>query len=222
MLRFVSAIKRMEGSPFHPTLDCLADIYTLHISIKSSCFYRKYLLIKKEHKMRNVKTILSDASLFLLIPILMLIEFKYISFFSAVEIKFIIIGLAVFKLLFYIIFTFELIARLNKKVFNLRLYLLLMLLTLIILQLNFALDYTLLWSIDKGSFSNINLSNSFFVVFLNMIYYSVVIFSTVGFGDIVPISLASRGLVTVEILTSMIFLIGIITNYNNIKEELKR
>lgn len=48
-----------------------------------------------------------------------------------------------------------------------------------------------------------------------MLYYSIVTFSTLGFGDISPISLESKHWVMIEVTTGYIMLGGLISIFAN-------
>lgn len=95
---------------------------------------------------------------------------------------------------------------------------LIMLLTII----SFAIDYTCLFEFDPAVFSGtIESSSSYIEKIPNFIYFSVITFATVGYGDIVPISSIARVLVVLEIFLSFLIIVFALTNINKIHNNEK-
>lgn len=63
----------------------------------------------------------------------------------------------------------------------------------------FATGYCLLANNDPPGFSER-------LTHVDSLYFTITVFSSVGFGDIVPVSQAARGLVTVQMLGDLVFL----------------
>lgn len=76
-------------------------------------------------------------------------------------------------------------------------------LSIALLLLPFASVYVLLDQTDSSSFSEP-------LTRIDGLYFAVTVFSTVGFGDIVPVSETARVLVTVQIVVDLL-LVGVIT-----------
>ena len=76
-------------------------------------------------------------------------------------------------------------------------------LSIALLLLPFASAYVLLEQTDAASFSEP-------LTRLDGLYFAVTVFSTVGFGDITPVTETARGLVTVQIVVDLL-LVGVIT-----------
>jgi len=87
------------------------------------------------------------------------------------------------------------------------------------LIIGFASIYYNLYKIDSNNFIS---SNNHFN-FIDSIYFSIVTFATVGFGDIIPKSNLAKIVVSCEILTSILVLIFLASVYINkkIKEPIK-
>ena len=79
---------------------------------------------------------------------------------------------------------------------------------------SFALDFYCINHVLPGSLKGL-LSESRMEQFLECVYFSVVTFSTTGFGDITPNNLYTRGLVATEIMVAFTATIFVIANYTN-------
>ncbi|MBI3233375.1 MAG: hypothetical protein HYZ42_04935 [Bacteroidetes bacterium] len=83
----------------------------------------------------------------------------------------------------------------------------------------FAVDYTILYFFVSHSFNVNTIGNKIENVFSTFFYFSTVTFATVGYGDIFPTRLVTRSIVTLEIITSFVLIVIILTNYSNLKSE---
>ncbi len=87
---------------------------------------------------------------------------------------------------------------------------------IILLILSFSLDYVCLSDCNVQAFEGIEESSSLIYRFLEFNYFSVVTFATIGFGDIVPVSLGAKLLVMLEITTSFFMVVFILSNFYNL------
>jgi len=89
--------------------------------------------------------------------------------------------------------------------------------------LSFATDYTCLYQFDHSSFNGMPAySDTYIYNLYHFIYFSVITFSAVGYGDIAPVSDVARFVVMLEIFLSF-FIIGFaLTNIKNIHLKEKR
>ena len=93
----------------------------------------------------------------------------------------------------------------------------------VLIVLSFSADYQSLYILDPEHFKNVTLLNdAFFVRFFEFIYFSLITFSSVGYGDIVPISILGKILVMMEIFLSFLVLIFGIANINRIHVDNKQ
>lgn len=77
--------------------------------------------------------------------------------------------------------------------------------------MQFSQQYQYLQEFDPKSF---NVQYSSGDQFTDFLYFSTSTISTVGFGDITPISASAKYLTSIEILTGIIFLILMLANFN--------
>ena len=83
--------------------------------------------------------------------------------------------------------------------------------------LSFATDYTCLYQFDTSNFSgNLPPANSYAGNLFSFFYFSVITFSSVGFGDIEPASFVARFVVILEILLSFIIVVFALANIKKI------
>jgi len=82
---------------------------------------------------------------------------------------------------------------------------------------SFATDYTCLYLFDHSTFEGVPaFSESYIYNLYYFIYFSVITFFTVGYGDIVPVSGAVRFVVILEIYLSFFIIIFALANIKKI------
>lgn len=90
-------------------------------------------------------------------------------------------------------------------------------LILMISVFSFATDYTCLYQFDHMAFEGMSVhSNSYVYNLFHFFYFSVITFSTVGYGDIAPISEAARFVVMLEIFLSFFLVVFAFANIKKI------
>lgn len=90
-----------------------------------------------------------------------------------------------------------------------------LLITLIVLS--FATDYVAIYLLDSQSFKVGQTNyNSAMALFFEFLYFSLITFSSVGYGDVVPLSFEGKFLAMLEIVLSFFVLVFGIANINRI------
>ncbi len=89
-------------------------------------------------------------------------------------------------------------------------------LLVILTILSFSLDYLCLFDCNTSAFTGLTQDATFNVRLFEFNYFSLVTFATIGFGDIVPISFGAKILVMLEISTSFVMIVFIISNFHNL------
>ena len=88
---------------------------------------------------------------------------------------------------------------------------------------SFATDYNCLFQYDSSTFNGvINHSDTYLSSLFNFIYFSTITFSTVGYGDIEPITNVARLIVMLEIFISFLIIVFAVANIKNIHLNLKK
>lgn len=92
--------------------------------------------------------------------------------------------------------------------------------TIIFVLLTFTVNYWCLFDNDPSSIAGINQS-SLFRELLDMLYFSCVTFATVGYGDILPKSMAAKSCVILEMATAFFMVVFVLSNVSNIMQAAK-
>ena len=87
---------------------------------------------------------------------------------------------------------------------------------------SFAVDYCCLQEIDPGSFSGFNKDQSVAGLAFDLGYFSILSFTSVAYGDIVPITKAAKILTVMEVMVAYVTTIIIISNFVQIKESIEK
>ena len=88
---------------------------------------------------------------------------------------------------------------------------------IVLIILSFSADYLALYVLNSENFkSATSLEGSFFKGFFEFTYFSLITFSSVGFGDIVPLTIPGKLLVIMEVFLSFLVLVFGIANINRI------
>lgn len=139
-------------------------------------------------------------------------------------VPYLVVFFAATKTLYFTFFTFK---KLNKSVeechsFTQLLWIFGTLVFLIIFS--FAADYACLSFANASSFKEYSLAtnSSQFEKLFEYFYFSIVTFASVGYGDIVPITVFSKVLVIIEIGQSFVLIVFGLSNINNIHTLIKQ
>lgn len=90
-------------------------------------------------------------------------------------------------------------------------------LMILIIIFSFATDYTFLFQFNQMAFEGVpNFSNSYLYNLYHFFYFSVITFSTVGFGDITPVSDIAKFVVMLEIFLSFFIIVFALMNIKKI------
>tara|TARA_R110000868_G_scaffold275089_1_gene534786 strand:- start:174 stop:749 length:576 start_codon:yes stop_codon:yes gene_type:complete len=132
-------------------------------------------------------------------------------------ISYIIGGLAFVKAFFIVRLTFIQLTKIIGESHKLSHVLTLFGFLILLIVLSFSFDYHALYAINVDSFKTSLTGNSSFIrQFFEFLYFSLITFSSVGFGDIVPVSVSGKIIVMLEVLLSFFVLVFGIANINRI------
>ena len=126
------------------------------------------------------------------------------------------------KTIFIVRLTFIQLAKIIGESHQLAHVLTLFAVLIVLIVFSFTTDYHALYILNSENFKeSTSLNGSFFLQFFEFIYFSLITFSSVGYGDIVPISIAGKTLVMMEIFLSFLVLVFGIANINRIHVDNK-
>jgi hypothetical protein len=159
--------------------------------------------------------------LFLTTTLVLVISLSYVLFTSFdvthSTISYIIVVLAFIKALFIVRLTFIQLTKIIGESHKLSHVLILFGVLILLIVLSFSFDYHALYATNVDSFKTSLTGNSSFIrQFLEFLYFSLITFSSVGFGDIVPVSVSGKIIVMLEVLLSFFVLVFGIANINRI------
>lgn len=128
-----------------------------------------------------------------------------------------IVGMALIKMIFIVRLTFIQLSKIIGESHQLTHVLTLFAVLIILIVLSFSADYQALYTLSSENFkSTTPLNRSFTPQFFEFIYFSLITFSSVGFGDVVPLTISGKLLVMMEVFLSFLVLVFGIANINRI------
>jgi len=134
-----------------------------------------------------------------------------------------IVILALVKTFYFTFFTFKQVNKSIEKCHSFMQLLWIFGLLVFLIILSYSADFTCLYTVDSSSFQGIkNYSNLTYInQLIEFFYFSVVTFASIGYGDIVPISLSAKLIVILEIGQSFVLVVFGLSNINNIHTVIK-
>ncbi|ARV12336.1 potassium channel family protein [Leeuwenhoekiella blandensis] len=128
-----------------------------------------------------------------------------------------VVGLAFVKTIFIVRLTFLQLSKIIGESHQLTHVLTLFAVLIVLIILSFSADYLALYVLNSENFkSATSINGSFLLEFFEFTYFSLITFSSVGFGDIVPLTISGKLLVIMEVFLSFFVLVFGIANINRI------
>jgi len=93
--------------------------------------------------------------------------------------------------------------------------------TIVLILFTFTVNYWCLFDNNPEAIAGVN-DSSLFRELLDMFYFSCVTFATVGYGDILPKSMAAKSCVILEMATAFFIVVIVLSNVGNIMKSLKQ
>ena len=133
---------------------------------------------------------------------------------SSPWISYVIVLLSLGKVAFFTLFTLERMQTIIKSCRSLGKVLFVFSLLVLLMSFSFATDFSCLTSVDEHSFKGLNYDPTlpFFAKLFDFFYLSIVTFTSLGFGDIVPASVFAKLLVMMEVFQSFLLIIFGVSN----------
>jgi hypothetical protein len=148
--------------------------------------------------------------------------FEYLEFANLFCEKLILILMAVGKSYYFIEHSFKKIEEASVKNLTYNKFLVIILTNILLIVVSFAVDYACLQEIDPLSFSGLSSSHSLDGVVFDLSYFSMLSFTSVAYGDIVPVTKAAKMLTLLQVGVAYITTIIIISNFVQIKESIEK
>lgn len=142
-----------------------------------------------------------------------------LEFFDDIVTKFLILGIVVFKSIFFFVESLRKILEATRNDVAYHNFLAFMAINIALIVLSFGVDFMCLYQVEPHSFNGVPEGLSFGRRFFEMVYFSLLNFSNFGFGDITPVSMFAKTIVTFEIIISFITIIFILSDFVSLKES---
>ena len=136
--------------------------------------------------------------------------------------KFLILFLVIFKSIFFFMQSFKKILEATKNDVAYHQFLIFMAINIALIVLSFGVDFICLYQVDAFSFKGLPDDLDWPRKVFELLYFSLLNFSNFGFGDIYPVSLFGKTIVTIEIIISFITIIFILSDFVSLKESFSK
>ena len=133
--------------------------------------------------------------------------------------SYLVVIIALIKTFYFTFFTFKQVNKSIKKCHSFTQLLWIFGLLVFLIILSYSADYTCLFAADSNSFEGLKSYSTatYFNRLFDFFYFSVVTFASVGYGDIVPVSISAKLIVMLEIGQSFVLVVFGLSNINNIR-----
>jgi len=136
--------------------------------------------------------------------------------------KLILVLLAGSKSIYFVAHSFRKIEEASVANLTYNKFLVIILTNILLIVVSFAVDYCCLQEIDPHAFSGFNMNQSIGGIAFDLGYFSILSFTSVAYGDIIPITKAAKMLTLMEVIVAYITTIIIISNFVQIKESIEK
>ncbi len=124
-----------------------------------------------------------------------------------------LVTFSITKIYLLVSHTFKKLDTLIENDHSFRHLLLLLSAIITIIVVSFAIDYLCVLEIYPEAFSGIQIHQPLVFRFANLLYFSIVTFTTVGYGDIVPVIPVAKLITVLEMMSAFVVIVFIISKY---------
>jgi hypothetical protein len=135
--------------------------------------------------------------------------------------KLILIAVSLAKSIYFVEHSFKKIEEASVNNISYNKFLSIILTNILLIVVSFATDYVCIAQIDPQSIRGLNL-HSYWNTIFDSFYFSLVSFTTVAYGDIMPITKAARTITIFEVVVAYVTTIIIISNFVQIKDSIEK
>lgn len=136
--------------------------------------------------------------------------------------KLILLLISVGKCVYFIEHSFRKIEEASVNDISYNRFIVIILTNILLIVVSFGLDYTCLEQIDPGSFKGLTGEATIWNQTFEFMYFSTLSFTTVAYGDILPLTNSARALTMLEVGVAYLTTIIIISNFVQIKDSISR
>ncbi len=140
--------------------------------------------------------------------------------FAGFDSRILLVAFSMIKSGYFVITGFRKILAFSKSDLKYHYFLLFIGLSITLMVISFAADYTCLFIIDPQSFSGVVTDIPWYETCIRFWFFSVFVFANIGVVTIAPTSLASEFLMMTEAILSFITIILVLSDFISLKESL--
>ncbi len=141
-------------------------------------------------------------------------------FFDYTLTLFLIDILALIKSILIVYLSYKKIVHITEHDIPYHVYLRFMLINIFLVILSFTVDYICLYKVDHHSFIGLHKNFNYPELIFEFWYFSVLNFSFFGYGYLMPISVASKFVVLLEVLLSFTTIFFVLSDFVSLKDSL--
>lgn len=135
--------------------------------------------------------------------------------------KLILILVSLGKSVYFVEHSFRKIEEASVNNISYNKFLSIILLNIMLIVVSFGVDFMCMLQIDPNSFRG--MANTGFIdTAFDAFYYSLVSFTTVAYGDIIPLTKSARTITILEVVVAYVTTIIIISNFVQIKDSMEK
>jgi hypothetical protein len=135
--------------------------------------------------------------------------------------KLVLLIVSIAKCIYFIEHSFRKIEEASIKNITYNKFLVIILTNVLLIVVSFTVDFTCMMQFDTHSFKGIS-TQSFLDSVFDFFYFSLASFTTVAYGDIIPITKSAKALTILEVVVAYVTTIIIISNFVHIKESIEK
>jgi|GEM_PF-1797673 len=135
--------------------------------------------------------------------------------------KLILLIVALAKSFYFIEHSFRKIEEASINNISYNKFLAIIMTNILLIVVSFGADFACLLQIDPNSFKGMSDAN-FWETAFDSFYFSLVSFTTVAYGDIIPITKTAKILTIIEVIVAYVTTIIIISNFVQIKDSMEQ
>ncbi len=153
----------------------------------------------------------------LAVPILYIYLMQFVDH-TALWTSYFVVFIALIKSCYFTFFTFKQVTKSIEKCHSFKQLLWIFGLLVFLIIFSYSADFTCLFVADSNSFNSgsTNIATPYLNQLFDFFYFSVVTFASIGYGDIVPVSLSAKLIVMLEIGQSFVLIVFGLSNINRI------
>ena len=90
------------------------------------------------------------------------------------------------------------------------------------MMLSYAIDFFMLYELDKSSFTGVNPAFTVYEEMFEFFYFSVLNFTFFGFGDLTPANIPTKIVMLFEVIMAFLTMIFILSDFISMKDSLRK